>query len=76
MERTTFQPRDAYGRFERTLVRYSCDACQLMRINGLVCHEAGCPEAWRDSTSSCFGCGCDFQPESRGARYCSSECAS
>ena len=31
----------ATGRFQRS---YSCSSCQLLRINGVVTHEMGCPE--------------------------------
>ena len=26
-------------------VRVKCDSCQLLRINGVVCHETGCRNA-------------------------------
>jgi hypothetical protein len=25
--------------------RITCDRCELMRINGIVCHEIGCPNS-------------------------------
>ncbi len=51
-----------------------CKSCELLRINGVVCHETGCPEAWRDKTRECKFCGCDFVPETRGQTCCSVEC--
>jgi hypothetical protein len=51
-----------------------CDSCSPCRINGVLCHEAGCPDAWRDHAVSCFECGCDFYPESRRQRVCA-DCA-
>lgn len=46
-----------------------CDSCQAMRINGVLCHEQGCPDAWRGKPAPCFECGCDFIPESAPTRY-------
>lgn len=47
-----------------------CDQCQLARIQGLVCHETGCPnsgktwdadrEAWIKYVE-CFECGFDVE---------------
>ena len=36
-----------------------CNSCEALMINGVYCHEAGCPDAWRDYTSECAECGCD-----------------
>ena len=47
-----------------------CQSCELMRINGVVCHEIGCPDAWKDYNKRCFECGCDFQPEDRHQEIC------
>ena len=47
-----------------------CDGCSPSMINGMLCHERGCPEAWRDRQVACFECGCDFYPESRDHRIC------
>ena len=47
-----------------------CPACEILVINGRRCHEGECPEAWRDSTRSCFECGCDFKPEKRFQNLC------
>jgi hypothetical protein len=47
-----------------------CDGCQPANINGVFCHETGCPDAWRDHESECDECGMDFYPKSRGERVC------
>ncbi len=47
-----------------------CRSCQLARINGIVCHETGCPDAWRDEERECKECGCDFEPDSRWQTHC------
>ena len=52
-----------------------CDACEMLTINGLACHETGCPDAWRDHDRECDWCGQRFQPEAKGTRVCSDDCA-
>lgn len=54
--------------------RRSCEQCLLLRINGIVCHESGCPLAWRDETRECKECGSNFTPEGRGEHFCCDEC--
>ena len=49
--------------------------CDAARINGIYCHEEGCPNDWRDSVRDCRECGCEFKPEAREQRYCSPCCA-
>jgi len=51
-----------------------CDSCEALMINGVHCHETGCPVAWKDHTSLCDWCGYGFKPEFEGQRYCSSDC--
>ena len=75
MTTTRVQPRDESGRFERATIEHSCSSCQLLRINGVVCHEIGCPEAWRDDTRTCPECGGVFAPEYRDDKFCSECCA-
>jgi hypothetical protein len=52
-----------------------CDQCQIAYINGVRCHETGCPSAWRDEVRECKECGTEFEPEERTQRFCSEECA-
>jgi hypothetical protein len=51
-----------------------CDGCSPSRINGVFCHETGCPDAWRDQKIECAECGAKFYPEWRSAwrlnQYC------
>lgn len=47
-----------------------CQSCNLARINGVLCHETGCPDAWRDRAATCFQCGYDFTPDTRFQRVC------
>jgi hypothetical protein len=49
-----------------------CDGCSPSMINGVLCHESGCPDAWKDRPVSCFECGCQFyRTESIHQRNCS-----
>jgi hypothetical protein len=48
----------------------NCDSCELIRINGVVCHEIGCPDKWKSETRECFECGFDFTPLTRWQSIC------
>jgi len=54
--------------------RVHCDSCEVLVINGVICHERGCPDAWRDEIRECCECGCDFHPTERHQRFCDAEC--
>ncbi len=54
--------------------RIRCTSCELSSINGVVCHERGCPDAWRDSTRSCKECGSLFTPTERHQEHCDDDC--
>ncbi len=55
-----------------------CDQCCLLRINGVVCHETGCPNSSIDPCTGtpyktpCKGCNRNFTPQGTGIRseYC------
>jgi len=47
-----------------------CDQCQALMINGVLCHEQGCPIAWKDYNRECYECGCDFRPTERDQQVC------
>jgi hypothetical protein len=49
-----------------------CNSCDAVTINGIYCHEHGCPESWKDSTKECRECGCDFKPEDQYQQACNS----
>lgn len=51
-----------------------CHSCNLLRINGYVTHETGCPNAWRDEVRECKWCGCKFLPEENHQVCCSHPC--
>ena len=60
------------GRFQRS---YSCSSCQILQVNGIPCHEVGCPDSWKDYPRECAFCGVDFLPEERYQTCCGEECA-
>ena len=55
--------------------RVTCSQCQILLINGYICHEHGCPDAWKDTIRECRWCGSDFPPAFSDERFCSPECA-
>jgi hypothetical protein len=55
---------------ELTMQAANCDSCCPTTINGVFCHERGCPDAWRDEQVECWVCGYDFQPTEQHQRVC------
>ena len=51
---------------------YSCDSCQALMINGVYCHEQGCPNAWKNKRVECRECGDRFYPQERYQQTCDS----
>ena len=51
-----------------------CEHCDCVRINGIKCHEHGCPVAWKDEIRECRACEDTFAPISRDQVYCE-DCA-
>jgi hypothetical protein len=45
-----------------------CDSCQAIRINGILCHETGCP----NTPKECAECGGKFVPGHRWETLCES----
>lgn len=52
-----------------------CDSCELLRVNGVVCHETGCPQSHIGTLRECKWCGQEFGPEDRHQRFCCDSCA-
>lgn len=53
--------------------RAKCDQCQLVRINGIVCHEIGC----RNAPVKCSGKFCDRtrpRHKTTGGKWRCSDC--
>ena len=51
-----------------------CNSCEALMINGVYCHELGCPDAWQDKIRECKWCGQDFKPEHSGQTCCDDTC--
>lgn len=45
-----------------------CNSCEMLSINGVACHEIGCPDV--PHVCDCFQCGGEFESDSRHARVC------
>lgn len=54
--------------------RPGCLDCQAAMINGLFCHETGCPSAWKTTTRACRECGTTFVPKRFSQQCCSRSC--
>lgn len=50
-------------------VRVNCPDCAMTTINGVPCHEQGCPSAWKGQRYECFECGCTFTPDEKPGRH-------
>lgn len=59
---------------EVKLAGCGCDGCNPAMLNGVLCHERGCPDAWRDRPSECKWCGAEFFPEYSGQTFCDESC--
>lgn len=59
----------------KTKKKVRCNSCEIMYINGIRCHETGCPEAYKDEIRECKWCGSKFKPEEKHQNCCSEECA-
>lgn len=57
-----------------TLQAAGCDSCDPSTINGRLCHERGCPDAWRDAERECPNCGCMFHPAEEQQQFCDDSC--
>lgn len=53
-----------------------CDSCEVLRINGVLCHETGCPKSYVDPGTGkgykkeCRFCGRVFCMKFRGQDRC------
>ena len=50
--------------------REECSSCLAIYINGVYCHEFGCPEAWKDRLRDCIECGHTFLPNRKNQDIC------
>ena len=51
-----------------------CNSCEALTINGVLCHETGCPDSWMDYSVECYNCGTEFIPTESGQTCCDDEC--
>lgn len=52
-----------------------CVSCEALMINGVHCHELGCPDMWKDYQVECKSCRTLVWPEDKGQQFCSDDCA-
>ncbi|MBN1190430.1 MAG: hypothetical protein JXA46_11805 [Dehalococcoidales bacterium] len=52
-----------------------CVSCDVLVINNVICHELGCPDAWKDELRTCPWCGQKFKPESKEQLFDCDDCA-
>ncbi len=52
--------RSRYRNGDEISLSCGCDDCSPSRINGVICHEAGCPSAWKDYARTCSECGRNY----------------
>lgn len=50
------------------------NCCNITMIQQVLCHEPGCPEAYKDETRRCKWCEEAFTPEHRRQVCCSHLC--
>ena len=67
--RTRYKNRD-----EILLTYCGCDGCSPSMVNGSLCHERACPDAWRDQCNECKWCGTKFVPEYSAQAFCVETC--
>jgi hypothetical protein len=65
MSRSRYRNGDEIGRSMG-----GCNGCTPVKVNGVLCHEQGCPDAWRDYSVPCRECGVRFYREHRLQTYC------
>jgi len=51
-----------------------CKSCEVLVINGVKCHESGCPESYKDEKRVCKWCGYEFIPEDKDQNFCDDSC--
>lgn len=67
--------RTKYRNGDSITLRCGCDSCSPSRINGVLCHEAGCPDRWKDYAKECSECGRNYYAEHRGPAGMCTRCA-
>lgn len=73
-QRAAMPRRGAGVKSVKVRVLKMCQSCQALRINGVLCHEIGCPDAWKDYSRVCKWCGSTFVPDDRDQICCDESC--
>ena len=60
---------------ESRISRKQCPSCEAAVINGVYCHETGCPDNHLFVKRECKWCGSLFSPEENGQLFCDESCA-
>jgi len=55
-------------------MKTKCNSCDVLYVNGVKCHEYGCPDSWIDEIRDCKWCGSSFKPEHKEQTCCDSDC--
>ena len=58
----------------RRVHHVTCQDCNVVVINKVICHERGCPGAFRDELRECNWCGGEFTPDSPHQLSCCDSC--
>jgi hypothetical protein len=53
----TRRRRGRYRNGDSIHLHTGCNSCSPSRVNGILCHEPGCPDAWKDRPRECDDCG-------------------
>lgn len=51
-----------------------CKSCESVSINGVLCHELGCPDAYQGKEIECKNCDNHFIPEEKTDKFCCELC--
>ena len=62
-------------RLEVVAMSSVCKSCETLYVNGRLCHERGCPDAWKDVRRECRNCGGAFRPTEARQQFCDESCA-
>jgi hypothetical protein len=62
--------RTCYRNGDEIRLSCGCNDCSPARINGVLCHEQGCPSAWKDYARTCVACGTSFYSPRQDQKTC------
>jgi hypothetical protein len=62
--------RTRYRNGDEIRLACGCNDCSPTRINGVLCHEQGCPSAWKDYAKTCIECDASFYSPNPHRKVC------